>query len=35
MNIAVYCSSSNFIEENYLQTAHSLGEWIAKNGHTI
>ncbi|MDR0810954.1 MAG: TIGR00730 family Rossman fold protein, partial [Paludibacter sp.] len=35
MNIAVYCSSSNSIAENYLQTAHSLGEWIAKNGHTL
>ncbi|MBN2766812.1 MAG: TIGR00730 family Rossman fold protein [Paludibacteraceae bacterium] len=35
MNIAVYCSSSNHIAENYLTTAFRLGEWIAQNGHVL
>ena len=35
MNIAVYCSSSNHIAENYLATALSLGKWIAQNGHVL
>lgn len=35
MNIAVYCSSSNHIAQNYLDTAFELGVWIAKNGHTL
>ncbi|MFZ4581118.1 MAG: TIGR00730 family Rossman fold protein [Paludibacter sp.] len=35
MNIAVYCSSSNHIAENYLNTAFELGCWIAKNGHSL
>lgn len=35
MNIAVYCSSSNHIAENYLTTAYSLGKWIAQNGHVL
>jgi uncharacterized protein (TIGR00730 family) len=35
MNIAVYCSSSNHISENYLQTAYKLGQWIAASGHTL
>lgn len=35
MNIAVYCSSSNHIAPNYLQAANQLGEWIARNGHTL
>ena len=35
MNIAVYCSSSNHIAENYLKSGSKLGEWIAENGHTL
>lgn len=35
MNIAVYCSSSNRIDDKYLTTATRLGEWIATNGHTL
>ncbi len=35
MNIAVYCSSSNHIAQNYLDTAFALGSWIAKNGHSL
>lgn len=35
MHIAVYCSSSNHIAQNYLDTAFELGSWIAKNGHVL
>ncbi len=35
MNIAVYCSSSNHIAQNYLDTAFELGVWIAQNGHLL
>jgi uncharacterized protein (TIGR00730 family) len=35
MNIAVYCSSSNHIAKNYLNTAFELGKWIALNGHCL
>lgn len=35
MNIAVYCSSSNHIAEDYLQAAFRLGEWIAESGHVL
>jgi len=35
MNIAVYCSSSNHISEDYLKEARKLGEWLAKNDHTL
>lgn len=35
MNIAVYCSSSNHIADNYKESASCLGKWIAENGHTL
>ncbi len=35
MNIAVYCSSSNHIAENYKQSAYRLGEWIAESGNVL
>ena len=35
MKIAVYCSSSNHIADNYLEAGRKLGEWIAENGHTL
>ncbi len=35
MNIAVYCSSSNNIDEIYTNEAFKLGVWIAENGHTL
>lgn len=35
MKIAVYCSSSNHIADNYLESGRQLGEWIAENGHTL
>ena len=35
MNVAVYCSSSNHIATNYLDTAWALGNWIAENEHVL
>ena len=35
MNIAVFCSSSNFIAEHYKHAAYQLGEQIAESGNTL
>ncbi len=35
MKIAVYCSSSNHIAEDYIKEAYQLGEWIAQSGNTL
>lgn len=35
MNIVVYCSSQEGLEEKYRQLAHTLGTWIGQNGHTL
>lgn len=35
MNIAVYCSSSNYIDSCYLSIGRPLGRWIAEAGHTL
>lgn len=35
MNIAVYCSSSNHIGSEYLESAELLGKWIARAKHTL
>ncbi len=35
MNIAVYCSSSNYIDDKYKHLAYDLGRWIAQNGHRL
>ncbi len=35
MNIAVYCSSSNHIPENYLKIGYKLGKWLAENKYTL
>jgi uncharacterized protein (TIGR00730 family) len=35
MNIAVYCSSSNHIAENYISSAFLLGEWIAESKNVL
>lgn len=35
MNIAVYCSSSNHIPENYLKTGYEIGKWLADNKYTL
>ena len=35
MNIVVYCSSQEGLEEKYQQLATTLGTWIGQNGHTL
>ncbi len=35
MNIAVFCSSSNHIADNYKQVGFRLGEMIAESGNTL
>ena len=35
MNIVVYCSSQEGLEEKYQQLARDLGTWISQNGHTL
>lgn len=35
MNIAVFCASSDNIPNSYVQQATILGQWIARNGHTL
>ena len=35
MNIAVFCSSSNHIADNYKQVGFRLGELIAESGNTL
>jgi cytokinin riboside 5'-monophosphate phosphoribohydrolase len=35
MNIAVFCSSSNHIADQYKEVAFHLGEFIAKSGNTL
>src|ERR1035437_5453077 len=35
MNIAVFCSSSNHIADQYREVAFQLGEFIAENGNTL
>lgn len=35
MNIAVYCSSSDVIDIQYLEIGKPLGRWIAEAGHTL
>lgn len=35
MNIAVFCSSSNNIDDHYKQAAFHLGELIAESGNTL
>ncbi len=35
MNIAVYCSSSNHIAEDYKLVATQLGVWIAESGNVL
>lgn len=35
MNIVVYCSSQDRLDEKYLQLASALGTWIGENGHTL
>ena len=35
MNIVVYCSSMEGLEEKYQQLATALGTWIGQQGHTL
>lgn len=35
MNIAVYCSANNRIDEEYKSLGRELGQWLATNGHTL
>lgn len=35
MNIVVYCSAQDGLEEKYQQLAATLGQWIGENGHTL
>ena len=35
MNIAIFCSANNNIAPEYFRLTAELGEWIAKNGHSI
>lgn len=34
-NICVYCSSSNYLSDEFYKVAYDLGERIAKNGDTL
>lgn len=35
MNIVVYCSAQDGLDEKYQQLARELGQWIGENGHTL
>ena len=35
MNIVVYCSSQEGLDNKYQQLAHTLGTWIGQHGHTL
>ena len=35
MNIVVYCSSQEGLDEQLQQLAHMLGTWIGQHGHTL
>ena len=35
MNIVVYCSAQDILDNKYLQLATMLGQWIGENGHTL
>ncbi len=35
MNIAVYCSANNCIPDEYLRLGDEVGEWLARNGHSL
>ena len=35
MNIVVYCSSQEDLDNKYQQLATALGSWIGQNGHTL
>lgn len=35
MNICVFCSSSNIVDDIYFEMAGELGQYIGENGHTL
>lgn len=35
MNIAIFCSANNDIDQNYISKTNELGRWLAENHHTI
>ena len=35
MNIVVYCSAQDELDEKYQQLATALGQWIGKNSHSL
>lgn len=35
MHVAVYCSANNCIPEEYLRLGDEVGEWLARNGHSL
>ena len=35
MHVAVYCSAKDCIPEEYLRLGDELGEWLARNGHSL
>ena len=35
MNIVVYCSAQDGLDDKYQQLATALGQWIGQNGHTL
>jgi uncharacterized protein (TIGR00730 family) len=35
MKFAVYCSSRQGLDTEYIELAHSLGEWIGEQGHAL
>ena len=35
MKIAIYCSANDDIAEEYYTATRELGEWMARNGHTL
>lgn len=35
MNIAIFCSANDKIDQKYFEKTRELGEWIAKNNHSI
>ncbi len=35
MKICIFCSANSNIEPEYFEKTRELGEWMAKNGHTL
>ena len=35
MNIGIFCSANNNIDRDFFDSTAELGQWVARNGHTI